>query len=146
MKFQRDFENFKTACIPWEMKIKEIESKFASWPCSVIIVLILCLDIICPETLHVKQKDLKRAVFFSKNKRWSLCSLKSSHVDLINNFHYVYFCRSFWFLSRFVLYLSEVDVRHQHDSVWTDLWPGYGTRSMPPDCNTPYCTLTFIYA
>ncbi|XP_030325889.1 transmembrane channel-like protein 1 isoform X6 [Strigops habroptila] len=25
MKFQRDFENFKTACIPWEMKIKEIE-------------------------------------------------------------------------------------------------------------------------
>lgn len=26
MKFQRDFENFKTACIPWEMKIKEIES------------------------------------------------------------------------------------------------------------------------
>lgn len=27
MKFQRDFENFKTACIPWEMKIKEIESK-----------------------------------------------------------------------------------------------------------------------
>ncbi|XP_015242859.1 PREDICTED: transmembrane channel-like protein 1 [Cyprinodon variegatus] len=28
MKFQRDFENFKTACIPWEMKIKEIESKF----------------------------------------------------------------------------------------------------------------------
>ncbi|XP_059192708.1 transmembrane channel-like protein 1 [Centropristis striata] len=28
MKFQRDFENFKTACIPWEMKIKEIERKF----------------------------------------------------------------------------------------------------------------------
>lgn len=28
MKFQRDFENFKTACIPWEMKIKEIESKY----------------------------------------------------------------------------------------------------------------------
>lgn len=27
MKFERDFENFKTACIPWEMKIKEIESK-----------------------------------------------------------------------------------------------------------------------
>lgn len=30
MKFQRDFENFKTACIPWEMKIKDIESKFFS--------------------------------------------------------------------------------------------------------------------
>ncbi|XP_026177763.1 transmembrane channel-like protein 1 [Mastacembelus armatus] len=30
MKFQRDFENFKTACIPWEMKIKEIESHFGS--------------------------------------------------------------------------------------------------------------------
>ncbi|XP_037536479.1 transmembrane channel-like protein 1 [Nematolebias whitei] len=30
MKFIRDFENFKTACIPWEMKIKEIESHFGS--------------------------------------------------------------------------------------------------------------------
>ncbi|XP_070790616.1 transmembrane channel-like protein 1 [Pituophis catenifer annectens] len=30
MKFQRDFDNFKTACIPWEMKIKEIESHFGS--------------------------------------------------------------------------------------------------------------------
>ncbi|XP_077571195.1 transmembrane channel-like protein 1 [Stigmatopora nigra] len=30
MKFLRDFENFKTACIPWEMKIKEIESHFGS--------------------------------------------------------------------------------------------------------------------
>ncbi|XP_062418393.1 transmembrane channel-like protein 1 isoform X4 [Pungitius pungitius] len=30
MKFQRDFENFKTTCIPWEMKIKEIESHFGS--------------------------------------------------------------------------------------------------------------------
>ncbi|XP_067377447.1 transmembrane channel-like protein 1 [Channa argus] len=30
MKFQRDFENFKTACIPWEMKIKDIESHFGS--------------------------------------------------------------------------------------------------------------------
>ncbi|XP_045560174.1 transmembrane channel-like protein 1 [Salmo salar] len=30
MKFQRDFENFKTACVPWEMKIKEIESHFGS--------------------------------------------------------------------------------------------------------------------
>lgn len=27
MKFQRDFENFKTVYIPWEMKIKEIESR-----------------------------------------------------------------------------------------------------------------------
>ncbi|CAL8296495.1 unnamed protein product [Gadus morhua 'NCC'] len=30
MKFKRDFENFTTACIPWEMKIKEIESHFGS--------------------------------------------------------------------------------------------------------------------
>ncbi|XP_060763994.1 transmembrane channel-like protein 1 [Neoarius graeffei] len=30
VKFQKDFNNFKTACIPWEMKIKEIESHFGS--------------------------------------------------------------------------------------------------------------------
>ncbi|XP_070402655.1 transmembrane channel-like protein 2-B isoform X1 [Nothobranchius furzeri] len=30
IKFNRDFENFKTACIPWEMKIKEVESHFGS--------------------------------------------------------------------------------------------------------------------
>lgn len=28
IKFKRDFENFKTACIPWERKIKEVESKY----------------------------------------------------------------------------------------------------------------------
>lgn len=28
IKFQRDFENFRTACIPWERKIKDVESKF----------------------------------------------------------------------------------------------------------------------
>lgn len=27
VKFKRDFDNFKTQCIPWEMKIKEVESK-----------------------------------------------------------------------------------------------------------------------
>ncbi|XP_047238281.1 transmembrane channel-like protein 2-B [Girardinichthys multiradiatus] len=30
IKFNRDFENFKTACIPWESKIKEVESHFGS--------------------------------------------------------------------------------------------------------------------
>uniref|UniRef100_A0A3B4TDG8 Transmembrane channel-like protein n=1 Tax=Seriola dumerili TaxID=41447 RepID=A0A3B4TDG8_SERDU len=31
IKFQRDFENFRTACIPWERKIKEVESKYSLW-------------------------------------------------------------------------------------------------------------------
>lgn len=30
IKFNRDFENFKTACIPWESRIKEVESLFIS--------------------------------------------------------------------------------------------------------------------
>ncbi|KAM9323038.1 transmembrane channel-like protein 2-A [Pholidichthys leucotaenia] len=30
IKFQRDFANFRTACIPWERKIKEVESHFGS--------------------------------------------------------------------------------------------------------------------
>ncbi|KAG5281153.1 hypothetical protein AALO_G00068000 [Alosa alosa] len=30
IKFNRDFDNFKTACIPWERKIKEVESHFGS--------------------------------------------------------------------------------------------------------------------
>ncbi|XP_056602393.1 transmembrane channel-like protein 2-A [Triplophysa dalaica] len=30
IKFQRDFENFRSACIPWERKIKEVESHFGS--------------------------------------------------------------------------------------------------------------------
>uniref|UniRef100_A0A673M3E4 Transmembrane channel-like 2b n=1 Tax=Sinocyclocheilus rhinocerous TaxID=307959 RepID=A0A673M3E4_9TELE len=30
VKFNRDFENFKTACIPWESRIKEVESHFGS--------------------------------------------------------------------------------------------------------------------
>ncbi|KAI9999380.1 hypothetical protein NQD34_018273, partial [Periophthalmus magnuspinnatus] len=30
IKFQRDFENFRTSCIPWESRIKEVESHFGS--------------------------------------------------------------------------------------------------------------------
>ncbi|XP_061624568.1 transmembrane channel-like protein 2-B [Phyllopteryx taeniolatus] len=30
IKFKRDFDNFKTACVPWEKKIKEVESHFGS--------------------------------------------------------------------------------------------------------------------
>ncbi|XP_059406910.1 transmembrane channel-like protein 2-B isoform X1 [Carassius carassius] len=30
IKFNRDFDNFKTACIPWESRIKEVESHFGS--------------------------------------------------------------------------------------------------------------------
>ncbi|XP_062410998.1 transmembrane channel-like protein 2-A [Sardina pilchardus] len=30
IKFSRDFENFRTSCIPWERKIKEVESHFGS--------------------------------------------------------------------------------------------------------------------
>ncbi|KAM5245851.1 transmembrane channel-like protein 2 [Ctenodactylus gundi] len=30
IKFKRDFGNFRTQCIPWEMKIKDIESHFGS--------------------------------------------------------------------------------------------------------------------
>lgn len=37
IKFNRDFENFKTACIPWESRIKEVESLFISVYCSVLV-------------------------------------------------------------------------------------------------------------
>uniref|UniRef100_A0A8C6SQT2 Transmembrane channel-like protein n=1 Tax=Neogobius melanostomus TaxID=47308 RepID=A0A8C6SQT2_9GOBI len=30
IKFQRDFENFRTSCIPWESRIKDVESHFGS--------------------------------------------------------------------------------------------------------------------
>ncbi|KAG5272613.1 hypothetical protein AALO_G00167450 [Alosa alosa] len=30
IKFQKDFENFRTSCIPWDRKIKEVESHFGS--------------------------------------------------------------------------------------------------------------------
>ncbi|KAM9447115.1 transmembrane channel-like protein 1 [Clarias gariepinus] len=39
MKIQRHFNNFKMACIPWEMKIKEIESHFGSAVASYFILL-----------------------------------------------------------------------------------------------------------
>ncbi len=37
IKFNRDFENFKTACIPWESRIKEVESPFISVYSSVLV-------------------------------------------------------------------------------------------------------------
>lgn len=101
MKFQRDFENFRTACIPWEMKIKEIESKV--W---FIFLVISVIDFYIDFYLDFKG--------FAKS-----CS---SSYPRIHSF------RSFWLLGCLILYLPEVDVRHQHDLVRSDLWPCYGAR------------------
>lgn len=38
VKFKRDFDNFKTQCIPWEMKIKDIESEYSG------IIVFSCFD------------------------------------------------------------------------------------------------------
>lgn len=92
-KFQRDLENFKTACIPWEMKIKEIES-----------VMLLNLTF------------LLSPAFFS------FCFLISKQTL----FWYSY--RSFWFISCLLLYISEVDVWHKYDFIWTDIWVSNGSR------------------
>ncbi len=88
-KFQRDLENFKTACIPWEMKIKEIES---------VTLLSLTFLLLC---------------FFFLISKQTL---------------FLYSYRSFWFISCLLLYISEVDVWHQFDFIWTDIWVSNGSR------------------
>jgi len=95
MKFQRDFENFKTACIPWEMKIKEIESvtPFSS-----------CCFFLFP--------------FFA---------FPHPHLFSFTNLFLSPY-RPFWLISCFLLHISKVDVWHQYDFIWIDIWVGDGSR------------------
>ena len=125
MKFKRDFENFKTACIPWEMKIKEIESKFGLLVRMFIhfITLTLCyiirdFKVTFQEESHILYCIFPRAPF----------SLLSENNDGVTSYLIPLPLRSFWLLSCLLLYLPEVDVWHQHDLVLSDLWPGYGAR------------------
>ncbi len=55
IKFNRDFENFKTACIPWESRIKEVESLLISVYCSVLVKSVFSA---CFLKVHPKMKNL----------------------------------------------------------------------------------------
>ena len=70
MKFQRDLDNFKTACIPWEMKIKEIESKFGRFS--------LTASRNVSTLIHYKTRDYETMQDYEESSNFT--SLKSALV------------------------------------------------------------------
>lgn len=84
IKFQRDFENFRTACIPWERKIKEVESKFIVYSSSVFssngkLLLGRCKNWKCSHCPQVTLGHPLHLTLFSCDgcTAWTLCFLDS---------------------------------------------------------------------